>query len=77
MRIDVCVTQKQQTPNERSKLMYTNHKLKKAKESMQGINVYTKVQSRKITQRENSVKAKNIQRDRTLPKSRQKYSYLL
>ena len=70
------MTQEQQTPNERSKVMYTDFKLMKAKESLQGIYVYTKVQSRKITQREHSVKARNIQRDRTVPKSTQEYSLL-
>ena len=49
-------TQKQHTPTKDPKVIYTYYKLKKAKESMQAINMYTKVQSRNTpnTKRENS-----------------------
>ena len=51
---NACMNQKQLTPSRRSEVMYTKYKIRKVKEFMQGINVYTSIQSSKNIQRENS-----------------------
>ena len=50
---NACVNQKQLTPSKRLAARYTKYKIRKVKEIVQDINVYTKIQTSQYIQRGN------------------------
>ena len=60
--------QKQLTPIKRSEVKYTKHEVRKVKEFVQGIDVYTYVQSSKYIQRGKSLNVRIYKGDRMLPR---------